>query len=131
MGIQVRILCLALVQFFAFGSKLRCIHVRATGWIIDAVENVKALSRNKVVAEFLAVLDVLYSEEDEAESDCQYEKNRNQWFLAGLRRPRRHSHGKTASQQHDGVEAAQRQTQRVAAHSERREVHMAVQRVCQ
>src|SRR5882762_8828809 len=94
--------------------------------MFGAVPHVEVLAGNEMVVEFLFVLDHLDAEKDGAETQRGDQENADQLLFPDLRGPHSHGHGQAAHDQHDGVEAAELDIERVASGAEGRAERMSV-----
>src|SRR5260370_1343287 len=116
MRVDVRVIGESLFHFLFFqGHFFRII---AGHGMPRMILHVKTAARNEVVVEFLLVFDRLDAEKDSAEAKGGDQENTDKLLLANLRGPHRHCHRQAAHDEHDRVEAAKLDIERVAADAE-------------
>lgn len=91
----------------------------------------EVVSGDQAVVQLVGVLDVLVHHEHEAEHEGQHQEGEDVVLLAELGRPDGEGHGDAAGDQGDGVQAAQKDVQVLAADDERVVVFAAIYRIAQ
>jgi hypothetical protein len=99
--------------------------------MLRAVPDVKTVTGNEVVIEFLLVFDDFDAEEDGSQGERSDQEKADEFLFANLRGPDGHGHCQAAQDEHNGVAATECDVERIAADTESGAIGVAVNGVSQ